>query len=330
MLKTMSDRLESAVLAEAAVAAGYAPSVHNTQPWRWRVSHHGLDLFAERSRQLQVADAQGRLLTMSCGAALHHLRVALAAEGWTAQVHRMPDPADADHVARISLGQRIPVTATAMRLFQAIRMRHTDRRPVSDTPVPAAALDAVRAAVTEEGVDLQVLTADQIIELGSASAHADQIEVMDPQQREELAYWIGGDRAGGTGVPDAVLAANPAQTVVPGRDFVRHGTLQAGQGHDREATYAILLGSGDGPADWLRAGEAMSAGWLAASELGLSVLPFSAVIEVAATRELLRRQLLSGTTYPYLVLRLGSPDPLHPGPPHTPRLPSEQIIEVAD
>jgi nitroreductase len=323
----MSDRLESAVLAEAAAAAGYAPSVHNTQPWRWRVSRQRLDLFADRSRQLQVADAQGRLLTMSCGAALHHLRVALAVEGWTAQVHRMPDPADADYVARVSLGQRIPVTADAMRLFQAIRMRHTDRRPVSDPPVAAEALDTMRAAVTAEGVDLHVLAADQVIELGSASAKANQIEVMDPQQREELAYWIGGDRAGGTGVPDTVLVASPAQTVVPGRDFVRYGTLQAGQGHDREATYAVLFGSGDEPADWLRAGEAMSAGWLVASELGLSVLPFSAVIEVGATRELLRR-LLSGVGYPYLVLRLGSPDPLHSGPPHTPRLPAEQVIEV--
>jgi nitroreductase len=329
MLGDMSDRSSSAVLAEAAAAAGYAPSVHNTQPWRWRVSQQRLDLFADRSRQLQSADAAGRLLTVSCGAALHHLQVALAADGWTALVQRMPDPANPDHLASISLGEQIPVTADAMRLFQAIRVRHTDRRPVSDTPVAAQALDAVRAAITAAGVDLHVLTADQVIELGSASARADQIEVMDPQQREELAYWVGGDRAGGTGVPDTALVDSAPQTSVPGRDFVRYGTLATGEGHDREATYLVLFGDGDGPADWLRAGEAMSAGWLAASELGLSVLPFSAVIEVVATRERLR-QTLSGVGYPYLVLRLGSPDPVHSGPPHTPRLPSEQLIEVAD
>jgi nitroreductase len=325
----MSDRPSSAVLAEAAVAAGYAPSVHNTQPWRWRVGRDKLDLLADRSRQLQIADAQGRLLTMSCGAALHHLRVALAVEGWTAAVERMPDPENPDHLARVSLGERIPVTADAMRLFQAIRMRHTDRRPVSDTPVAPEAIDAVRHAVSGEGVDLHVLTADQVLELGSASARADQIEVRDPQQREELAYWVGGDRSGGAGVPDAVLVDRPPQTVVPGRDFVRYGTLQAGEGHDRQAAYAVLFGQGDQPEDWLRAGEAMSAGWLVASELGLSVLPFSAVIEVTATREVLRR-LLSGVGYPYLVMRLGAPDPLQAGPPHTPRLPAEQIIDMAE
>ncbi|WP_203911652.1 Acg family FMN-binding oxidoreductase [Rhizocola hellebori] len=325
----MSDRPESAVLAEAAAAAGYAPSVHNTQPWRWRVSERGLDLFADRSRQLQVADTHGRLLVMSCGAALHHLRVALAAQGWAALVQRMPDPNDPDHLAHVDLGERVEVTAEAMRLFQAIRLRHTDRRPVSDTPVAAEALDAVRAAMTAEGIDVHVLTADQVLELGSASARADQIEVTDPQQLEELAYWVGGDRASGVGVPDTALVDSPPQTVVPGRDFVRQGTLRTGEGHDREAAYAVLFGQSDEPADWLRAGEAMSAGWLIASELGLSVLPFSAVIEVLATREFLRR-LLSGVGSPYLVLRLGSPDPLHSGPPHTPRLPAEQIIEMAD
>jgi nitroreductase len=324
----MSDRPESAVLAEAAAAAGYAPSVHNTQPWRWRVGPNSLELLTDRSRQLQIADPQGRLLTMSCGAALHHLRVALAVEGWTAVVQRMPDPQNPDLLARVGLGERIAVTAEAMRLFQAIRMRHTDRRPVADTPVAAQAVDTVSAAVTAEGVGLHVLTADQVLELGSVSARADRIEAMDPQQHEELLYWVGGDRAGGTGVPDTALVDSPPQTMVPGRDFVRFGTLTAGEGHDREAVYAVLFGQGDETADWLRAGEAMSAGWLVASELGLSVLPFSAVIEVLATRELLRR-ILSGVGYPYLVLRLGSPDPLRSGPPHTPRLPAEQVIEMA-
>src|SRR5690606_32132752 len=70
------------VLTRAAHAAGMAPSVHNTQPWRWRVFPEWLELYADRSRQLGRADPEGRLMTISCGAALHHARVALAAEGW--------------------------------------------------------------------------------------------------------------------------------------------------------------------------------------------------------------------------------------------------------
>ncbi|MGZ4520454.1 MAG: Acg family FMN-binding oxidoreductase, partial [Mycobacteriaceae bacterium] len=53
-----------------------APSVHNTQPWRWAIAEHSVHLFADGSRRLPVVDPDGREMTISCGAALHHARVA--------------------------------------------------------------------------------------------------------------------------------------------------------------------------------------------------------------------------------------------------------------
>ena len=67
-----------------------APSVHNTQPWRWCTDGQVLHLYADRSRQLQATDPEGRdlLLELRCspapsGGGLGRLRVA------------GPDPADA-------------------------------------------------------------------------------------------------------------------------------------------------------------------------------------------------------------------------------------------
>jgi len=79
------------VLAAAAQDALQAPSVLNTQPWRWRIDADVLELHADRDRQLAVADPDGRLLLLSCGAALHHARLAMAAAGWSAQVRRLAD-----------------------------------------------------------------------------------------------------------------------------------------------------------------------------------------------------------------------------------------------
>jgi nitroreductase len=333
MVWVVSERSASAVLAEAAEVAGYAPSVHNTQPWRWRINAETMDLLADRERQLAVADPQGRLLTISCGAALHHATVALAAEGWQAKLRCLDGP---DHLARITLGPHLEatpeVTAEAMRHLQAIRVRHTDRRPVGGTPITTETVDVLRSVAAAYGIDVHLLTPDQVVELGAASAQADRIELLDPQQRQELNYWIGGERPEGTGIPDSALPEEPTGGPIPGRDFVRAGTLptgeDTGEGTDRAASYAVLFGMGDEPADWLRAGEALSACWLAATERGVSVLPFSAVIEVPATREVLRR-LLSGIGYPYLVLRLGIAPDDRPGPPHTPRVPAQQLIEIA-
>jgi nitroreductase len=317
----------TAALAQAARMGGYAPSIHNTQPWRWRVSGADLELYAVPDRQLAVTDPSGRMLTVSCGAALHHARVELAAAGWAVTVGRMPEEADPDLLARLTVTGHADVTPAAVRALQTLRIRHTDRRPVSDTPVSGATLDAMRQAAQAEGAGLHVLRPDDLIELASAAAHAQEVEGFDETWREELAYWVGGAGQAGLGLPDAVIPAKPPATTVPGRDFGHGGTLPVGAGHDRAARYAIIYGTDDTRLGWLRAGEALSAVWLAAIEESLSVVPLSAAVEVPGTRRVLRH-LLADVGEPFLVLRLGIPDPDHAGPPHTPRLPADQVVEV--
>jgi hypothetical protein len=285
-----------------------------------------LELHADRSRQLAAADPQGRLLMVSCGGALYHARIALAAQGLTATVDRLPDPGDADLLATLTVTGRESVSPAVMRLVQAAQVRHTDRRPVTDTPVPAAALDAIRGAVTAEGLDLHFLTPDQTQELAASAARAAQIEAADPGIAEELAYWIGHSPEG-TGLPASVLPASQPQTTVPNRDFGT-GALPIGPDHDRAARYGVLFGPDDEPDTWLQAGEALSGAWLTATEQGLSVLPLSAVIEVTVTREALHR-MLAGIGQPFLVLRLGVADPEHAGPPHTPRIPAAQVVDTS-
>jgi nitroreductase len=327
MTEAISDRPAAAALAEAATAAGYAPSVHNTQPWRWRVLPDRLELLAERARQLAKTDPDGRLLTLSCGAALDHARLALAAEGWTADVDRFPDPDRPDLLAVLTLSGRIAVTTDAMRLAQAMQVRHTDRRPLSAQPLPTGAVTQITAAASGPA-RLQVLTTDHVYDVAAAAAKAAAVEADDPEIREELQYWTGRAAPEGTGLPAAVLPASPPQTTVPGRDFGRPGTLPVGPGHDRAAVYALLYGDDDRPQSWLRAGEALSAAWLTATRLGASLLPLSGVVEVPATRQILRG-VLAGLGHPYLVLRLGVPDPEHAGPPHTPRMPADQIVDTS-
>lgn len=317
----------TAGLAEAARSAGYAPSIHNTQPWRWRVHGRTLELWADVSRQLTASDPGGRLLTLSCGAALHHARVALAAEGWQVDIARLPDSGEPNLLAQLTVTGRIPVTPDAMRLLQTVRVRHTDRRPVFDQEIPVKTVDAVRVATESEHAWLHVLRPDDVLDLATAADRAQTVEEFDPQWREEIAYWAGGTRAAGLGVPDSAIPSEQPKTTVPGRDFGRSGDLPVSAGHDKAAVYAILYGSDESEHGWLRGGEALSAAWLTATELGLSVMPLSATIEVPATRLILRR-LLSQLGEPYLVLRLGMSDPDHAGAPHTPRLPADQVVEV--
>jgi hypothetical protein len=165
-----------------------------------------------------------------------------------------------------------------------------------------------------------------VYDLATAADHAQRTETDDAAWQAELAYWTGGARPLGSGIPDAAIPDHAPQTTVPGRDFGHPGDLPISEAHNHAAAFAILYGNEDSKLDWLRAGEALSAGWLTATELGVAVLPLSATIEVAVIREHMRR-LLADLGHPQLVLRFSTPDPAGAAAPHTPRLPTSQIIE---
>ncbi|MEV6971284.1 nitroreductase [Hamadaea sp. NPDC051192] len=310
------------ILAHAAETASAAPSIHNSQPWRWEVDGDRLELYAERSRQLTATDPEGRMLTISCGTSLHHARLALAGWGWQAEVDRFPD-GDGDLLARIRLAGAIPITAEAEQLLRTIGHRHTDRRPVANRPVPSDALQALAAAAYAEGARLQLLHVEQVDDLASATAHAAEIDAADPTIQNELSEWTGGERRE-LGLPDEVIPSRPPQTNVPSREFSGSGSLQIGDNHDKSASYGLLYGDEDNPLGWLRGGEALSALWLTAVRLGLGIMPISEPVEVPAGRQILRRTL-SYLGWPYLAVRVGVPAD-ETEPEATPRLPASETV----
>ena len=314
-------------LAAAAEFAGLAPSIHNTQPWRWRLTGVALQLRAERRRQLGVTDPGGHLLLLSCGSALYHATTALAAEGWRADVRRIPERGDDDLLATITVTGRVPASTQAMHAVQVLRIRHTDRRPVSDVPASAEAIRAVAASAATAGASLHLLRSEDVIDLAAAANRAQEIELADPQWLDEVAYWAGGVRRDGAGVPASAIPREPLATTVPGRNFGRSGDLPVSAGHDGAAAYAILFGQDNTPGGWLRAGEAFTAAWVTAIEHGLSVVPLSAAVEIPTTRQSMRH-ILGYVAEPYLALRLGIAAADEPGPGATPRLPAVQILEV--
>lgn len=317
----------AAALVGAARLALHAPSVFNTQPWRWVVGSESMELYADRRRQLAMVDPDGRLLTISCGAALHHAHVALVGAGRTVRIRRLPDARQPDLLARLELAGVAEPDPDAAGLRAVIPHRRTDRRSFGAGPVPPAVLARLRAAVTAQGSDLHLVRPDQMPMLAVTTAQAAAAETADPAYREELHRWTHRPPDSGDGVP-AATAVRQVPRRVPVRDFAPGGTagLEVGAGHDRGAAYVILFGTGDEPADWLRAGEALSALLLAATREGLSAAPLSDAIEQAWPRRL-TRQLLAGLGEPYLVVRLGIATDPSP-PPAAPRRDPAEIIAV--
>ncbi|MDG6110124.1 nitroreductase family protein [Dactylosporangium aurantiacum] len=300
----------AAPLFRAAAEARLAPSILNTQPWRWHVDDRHLDLYADPQRQLTGLDPDGRLLVLSCGAALQHAEVSLAARGYEPAVQRTQQRGDDRWLARVGVGGRRPVRPEDVEAWHSMRQRCTDRRPFrAATPVPEAALATLCAAAETAGAWLHRVEPEQVRYVRAAAQGAQRIEDKDQRSVQDLREWAGRDPGLGDGLPAATVVA-PVARPVPLRSFGLEGeqgerTADPGPGDDHLAEYLIIATTGDDPVDWLRAGEATSAVWLAATTLGLAVSPLSDVVEVPGARVLLR-SLLHRPGHPQLVLRVGA------------------------
>jgi hypothetical protein len=193
---------------------------------------------------------------------------------------------------------------------------------VSGAPVGSEDLRAITASVRAEGARLHIMYRDEVLELEAAAGRAQYTGAAGSVWHAELAYWTEAQPAGAD-VPEAAVAQPGSPTAVTDRDA---GGPPISAHNDRAALFAILHGRSDESRDWLRAGEALSAGWLTATERGISVLPMSAPVEVTGTRDTMHR-FLSYLSHPFLVLRLGTVDAADTDAPYDARLPADQIIQ---
>lgn len=321
----MSTRFPDAGTVRTALTlAARAPSVHNTQPWRWRVDADGLHLRADAARQLPNTDPDGRDLILSCGTALHHCVVAFAAVGWRSRVTRLPNGADPDHLATIELSPH-PADFVDVALAAAIPRRRTDRRHYSAWPVPMGDIALMAARAARTGVTLcQVEDIDSLHDIVARSVrdHLTQDYLAELTEWSGRYFSVAGVPARNTPLPDP-------QAKVPSRLFAGAALPMApdSSAADDNAVVLALGTRRDDRLAQLRAGEATSAVLLTATSTGLSSCPVTEPLETAETREAVRADIFGDSDYPQMLLRVGwapiNADPL----PATPRRDLDDFVE---
>lgn len=308
--------------------ANRAPSVHNSQPWRWRVGQGTMHLYADTALHLPHTDPDCRDLIVSCGAALNHCVIALAALGWQSKVHYLPNPADPNHLASIQ-PHRLEPGPVDIALAAAIPRRRTDRRHFSKWSVPPGDIALMGSRVARMGVTMRWV--DITPNFHALLATAVNEHVHDAEYLTELTLWSG-RYAATAGVPARNTPEPDPDDAVPARLFAAPVLAQSPDGTDHHdgATVLALGTATDGLVHRVRAGEATSMILLTATAAGLASCPITEPLEIAATRETLRTEVFDGDGYPQMLLRIGwapvNADPL----PATPRRPLDELVTRLD
>jgi hypothetical protein len=323
--------LDAAILEKLISAAVAAPSMHNTQPWRYRLNPETvtLEVRAAPDRALREADPMGRALCVSAGAATFNLRTAVAHFGWEPVVRLLPYRSQPDLLATVRLAEA-PHRGPAARdgLYDVIWRRHSSRFPYSARRLPRQLMCELADAAHTDGASLYLAGPEETARLLRLTAEAEQRNALDQRRRTESRDWI--RESGPYGIPADALGPQDVTGRLPLRDYRGPGV----DGHPRTAaferrpTIAVLTTTQDRRTDWLRAGQALEHVLLLATAHAVR----ASLLHQALEWSDLRWALSDGRRAPghvQMLIRLG----YGPAGPATPRRAAHEVLDsgaVAD
>ncbi|MCG7597805.1 NAD(P)H nitroreductase [Mycobacterium sp. PSTR-4-N] len=306
-----------------------APSLHNTQPWRWTLTGNTVDLYLDPSRRAESADSSGRQALLSCGAVLDHFRVAVAAAGWHGVVTRFPDPENSLHVASIELTPAPGVSPQQRHRADAIMARRTDR--LAFLAPPDGAGDLVDASIASEhagAVRLCALADEHRATVAELSQVTDVLRLYDAEYHAELDWWT--DLfASDVGIPaTALISAPESDRVAVGRNFPVTSRPERRKDVDEDHARILVVSSVDDSAESvLRCGEMLSAVLLDATISGLATCVVTHVTELTGGRDVVA-SLIGNRAIPQALIRVGRAPALESPPPPTPRRDVHDVLHI--
>ncbi|GIH81500.1 nitroreductase family protein [Planobispora longispora] len=187
-------------------------------------------------------------------------------------------------------------------------------------PIPQTITDELITAARTEGAGLIFPPGPAITALLEEIAAAAEALTGNTGYRTELTRWTCGP-SHADGVPPYVQGPRPIGDLAPVRDFAR-ATRERARFEDRPRL-AVLTTPGDGPADWLRAGQALQRLLLAATVHGLSASFLNQPLDLRDMRRHTDPRHPGG--HPQMIIRLG----YGPAVPRAPRRPVPELLQAA-
>jgi nitroreductase len=298
-----------------------APSGHNTQPWSFKLVDDSVELHADLTRVLPIADPDNRELIISCGAALFHLKIAINYFGYREVVEIFPTGNKPNLLARIGIGNKKLVSDEEKLLFHAILQRRTNRLPFTDKQLDRSLLLELRLAASSLSTQLQIIPDHLRQTIINLIVKGDRTQLADPLFRQELVRWIRSSKTHHDGIPiyaqgidEQFDALTPIISLAIRCFNLSKSQSAQNQKLAAQAPVLVLLTSNhDTPHDWLATGEALAHLLLRAKVDRVWASFFNQPIQISQLRSQLKA-LFPEHGYPQILLRLGYGRDIKPTP----------------
>jgi hypothetical protein len=320
------------VLKKAILLACRAPSVHNSQPWRWVAEgdpgKSAVHLFVDRRRTVPATDRSGREAIISCGAVLDHLRIAMTAAQYHTSITRFPNPNDPSHLATVEFSPIDHVTEAQRNRVQAMLERRTDRLPFGPPAAWHLFEPVLRSTFDEDVAMLDVLSDDQRPCLVEASQLSEALRRDDPSYHVELQWWTSSFALTQGMPPTALLSVAERRRVDIARDFPIRSHHDRRPEIDVDSSKILVLSTPDDTrTDVLRCGEVLSTVLIECTMAGMATCALTHLIESKESRDIVGG-LIGHRGEPQVLIRVGTAPPMESPPAPTPRRSLDSVLQI--
>lgn len=296
-----------------------APSSHNTQPWMFKiVGDDAIEVYADDSRWLKIADADKRELYISVGCALENLLIAAEYHGYDARVNYFPKPANKKLVAVVRFNPSITERRILPEMFEAIDRRYTNHAEYRPEPISPEDQQRLHNCCREDGIWL-FLTSDAEIKrkVEELVIRADALQFADPEFRDELGYWIGQGVFGASW-----LIAKISQFAVTHINLGNSIAKKDSEVLMSSPLLGIICSQENDRQTQVQVGQVFERIYLKAASLGISLQPMSQIVQITEIKAELAELIPDSNAVPQQPFRLGF------GIPETKRTPRRPLEEV--
>lgn len=307
-----------------------APSGHNTQPWKFKVTQNEIQIHPDFHRSLPIADGDNHALYISLGCAAENIILAAENAGYRTDLKIVKDITGIEFIS-ITLS---PIDKKKEdELFQYIQERQVTRNAYTHEKVSSEDLKILFDSAKIPGVEVRSFIAqNEIRELEHFIIEGSNHQFRNSDFTNELVSWIRFSKKEIEHKRDGIWHASmgfPKTGRLLGSLIMKKLVSSASEAKrwkklvKASAGFILFIAEENDVKHWVNMGRAFQRFGLTACKLGIHHAHVNMPCEEVEVRRKMTKSLNLGTGHPLLLIRFGYSEKM----PYSYRRPLEDVLE---